>query len=138
MLVNLGDEIPFGMVRQLLEPESVVALQAKIHEVFVSEPVLHYLVTLVQATRDHPLLRVGASPRASRALYKATKAWAAMHGRTYVTPDDVQKLAAPVLSHRLTLTSEARLTENRATLVLQELLATVPVPPTKEAMLHAQ
>ena len=68
-----------------------------------------YLVSLVGATRSHPMVRMGASPRAARALGRAARAWAAMAGRSVVTPDALQALIDPVRAHRLVLTNEARL-----------------------------
>jgi len=81
-----------------------------------------------RATRETPLLRLGASPRASLALLHATQAWAALDGRDFVTPDDVQALVAPVLAHRLLLSRDAVIERRDTEEVLRAVVATVPVP----------
>ena len=81
---------------------------------------------------------MGASPRGSRSLYRAAKVWAAMEGRDYVTPDDIQYLALPVLAHRLLLTGEARFSGKTAESVVEEVLASVEVPPRTEEMFRGR
>jgi len=103
--------------------------QQEIRNVLVSEAVADYLVAVVSATRSDPSVRMGASPRASRALFRAAKAWAAMQGRNFVTPDDIQTLAIPVLAHRLLLTNEARISGITANTVIESIISTLPVPP---------
>jgi len=137
MLDSLGDEIPFGSVRTVTSASELSQIQKELYAVRVSDPVKEYLVALVQSTRNHPLLRLGASPRASRSLFKASKAWAAIMGRDFVTPDDIKAVAGPVLLHRLILTGEARVTGRSPSSILDELLSSLPVPPEAEAMLHA-
>jgi len=95
---------------------------------FVSEAVRRYVVALVEASRRSPHLRLGASPRAGLQLLRAARASAALSGRDHVLPDDVQALAAPVLSHRLLLTADATLGRRSAEQVVAELLSGVPVP----------
>ena len=104
----------------------------------MSDSVVDYLVALVSATRSHPLIRMGAGPRGSRALYRGSKTLAAMAGRDFVTPDDVQALAVPVLAHRLVLSNEARLAGEDAGSLLAKLLETVPVPPSRREMLDGR
>ena len=87
-----------------------------------------YVVSLARATRETPLLRLGASPRASLALLHAAQAWAALDGRDFVTPDDVQTLAVPVLAHRLLLSRDAVIERRDPEQVLRALVAAVPVP----------
>jgi MoxR-like ATPase len=86
---------------QELNDSQVIALQEAVREVTVEESVTHYLLDLVDATRDCEELRVGASIRGTLALYRACQAWALVEGRGYVVPDDVKRLAVPVLSHRV-------------------------------------
>lgn len=129
MLKSLGDEIPFDSVKTLTDAEGIVKIQREIRAVSVSDAVSGYMVELVSKTRSHPLVKMGASPRASRGLYRAAKAWAAMAGRDFVTPDDVQELAVPCLAHRLMLTGEARLSRKTAEDVISDILASIPVPP---------
>jgi MoxR-like ATPase len=89
--------------------------------VHLSEPVRQYAVSLVAATRTHPDLRLGASPRATLHLVRACRAYAALHGRDYVIPDDVQTLAQPVLAHRLFPAAQAGP-------VLADLVNLLPLP----------
>ena len=118
-LSTLAPVADAAMVRDL------VAAVARLH---VSEAIRRYVVTLVEATRRSADLRLGASPRAGLQLLRAARAAAALSGRDHVLPDDVQALAAPVLSHRLLLTPDATLARRSADQVVAELLATVPVP----------
>ena len=138
MLRGVGDEIPFGAVEAVTCAGELVAVQEQIRAVTVSDSVVDYLVALVSATRSHPLIRMGAGPRGSRALYRGSKTLAAMAGRDFVTPDDVQALAVPVLAHRLVLSNEARLAGEDAGSLLAKLLETVPVPPSRREMLDGR
>ena len=134
MLRNLGDGIPFHTVNTVTDAQELTALQKQAAEVHVSDAVAEYIVALTAATRRHGALAMGASPRGSRSLYRAAKVWAAMEGRDFVTPDDVQMLAVPVLAHRLLLTGEARFSGVTAENVVKELLQTVKVPPRREEL----
>lgn len=135
MLAKLGDEMPFSSVKSILSPQKIIEIQNEIRKVYVSDAVMKYITTFVQATRCHPLIKLGASPRASKVLYKGGKVWAAMHNREFVTPDDIQKLAVYVLSHRLILTNEARLTKKRSEDIINEIILTIPAPPDREGIL---
>ncbi|MCL2488121.1 MAG: MoxR family ATPase, partial [Oscillospiraceae bacterium] len=88
--------------------DEILAIGRKADEVHLDEKVGSYIVKLIQATRDHPAVSLGASPRASINLAKAGRAWALYNGRDYVIPDDIQKMAVSVIGHRLTLKREAR------------------------------
>ncbi len=121
--------------REPLDSVPVVADAAAIGEarevvrtVLVSDDVEGYLVAICRATRDHPDLRLGASPRATVALYRASQAWAALDGRAFVLPDDVAALAPAVLAHRLLLDLDRELAGATAARVLSEVLASVAVP----------
>ncbi|MGE0309880.1 MAG: AAA family ATPase [Acidimicrobiia bacterium] len=96
--------------------------------VHVAPPLRSYLVDLATASRAHRSIHLGMSPRATLALQKAARALAAARGRSYVTPDDVKAIAVPVLAHRLVLSPEAQLQGLDGAAVVQELLASVPVP----------
>ncbi len=100
------------------------------HTVHVAPTVRRYIVDLVEATRTHTDLYLGASPRASILLLRATRALAAAQARDYVVPDDVKELALPVLSHRLIVGADAVMGGRTAGSILTELLAQVPVPVT--------
>jgi MoxR-like ATPase len=132
MLESLGDVIPFGCVNTVASDADIVAAQQEVRAVRMAKPVADYIVDLVRKTRENPLIRLGASPRASRALYKAAKAGSAMQGRDFVTPDDVQELAGPVLAHRLLLSAEARLSKKTAEDLIREIVCALPVPPAAE------
>jgi MoxR-like ATPase len=106
----------------------VSAAMAAVREVHVAPSMKRYVVDLVNATRRSPDLRLGASPRATLHLVRAARARAALDGRDYVLPDDVQALAAPVLSHRLLLTAEAQIARRTPAHVVTELVAALPAP----------
>ncbi len=102
-------------------------MQAAIREVYVDPSVAEYIVRLVNATRVHPDVYLGASPRGSIALYRAGQARAALLGRDYVIPDDVKALAEPALAHRLIIKTSSSIREVDASTIARELLETVPV-----------
>ena len=129
MLFSLGDAIPLETLETVTSPAELLAAQQEIASVQVSASVADYLVALVAETRSHPMVRMGASPRASRALFRAAKVWAAMSGRNFVTPDDLQKLAQPVLAHRLLLSNEARISGTSAADIIDSIVSRLPVPP---------
>ena len=129
LLYSLGDSIPMERLQIVTSPEELKQAREVIANVTVAKSVAEYLVAIVTATRTDPMVRMGASPRASRALFRAAKAWAAMEGRDFVTPDDIQTLAQPVLAHRLLVTNEARISGITAEQVIASILAAVPVPP---------
>ena len=134
MLTKLGDGLPFEHIMQISSPEEIVELQHGLKEIHVSEASKNYIISLVHQTRNHPLLKSGASPRASRSLHQGSKAYAAIRGRKFVTPDDVQKIAVPVLAHRIQLMSEARFKGKTEEDLVKEILRNTPVPPRKEEL----
>ena len=134
MLRLVGGSADFDAVQAVTGPAAIAALQKEIEGVTVSDAVAEYIVAVTTATRQSDALRLGASPRASRALYRAAKALAAVSGRDFVTPDDVKELAAPVLCHRLMLSARAVMAGQTAEAVLAQILEKLPVPPAKEAL----
>ncbi len=136
MLRRVGNSIPFDAVNSVVDAETLVQLQQQIYDVYISDQVADYIVALTQATRQHPRLSMGASPRASRAMYRAARVWAAMHGRDYVLPDDVKTLAHPILEHRLTVNSDARFSGVTAASVLDEILDQINATPTPSEVTH--
>lgn len=130
MLARLGDGIPFDTVQAVTSPEELMRLRQEISEVQVSSPLTEYIVGLVHATRSHPLLKAGASPRASRALFQGAKTSAAMAGRSYAIPEDVQGIAVPVLAHRVMLTGEARYSSHTPEKIISGILEDTPVLPS--------
>ena len=118
---------PIDELNQVLELDELRQLQAAIKEVYVDQSVAEYIVRLVGATREHPDVYLGASPRGSINLYRAGQALAALDGRDYVIPDDIKALAVPVLAHRLIVKSQASLREVDPDAIVREILAQVPV-----------
>ena len=102
-------------------------MQAAVKEVYVDQAVAEYIVRLSGATREHPDVYLGASPRGSINLYRAGQAMAALDGRDYVIPDDVKQLAVAVLAHRLIVKSQASLREVDPDTIVREVLAQVPI-----------
>ncbi|GAA3172755.1 MULTISPECIES: AAA family ATPase [Streptomyces] len=134
MLDAHGAASPLEGLRPVARAQDVVRLTEAVRAVHVAEAVRRYAVELVAATRAHPDLRLGASPRATLHLVRAAKAAAALAGREYVLPDDVQALAVPVLAHRLLPTSQAQLGRRGAEQIVLEILHRVPVPdPARQA-----
>jgi MoxR-like ATPase len=118
---------PLDAVEPVLDPAALPALREATRAIAVSDEVEAYLVRLVRATRDHPDLQLGASPRASVALYRAAQAAALLEGRDFVLPDDLTALVVPVLTHRLVVDVDRELRGATAAGVLEEILGSVPV-----------
>ena len=118
-------------VGQVVEPGSVLAARNRVSEVHVAPPVKEYVLDVVEATREHPDVVHGASPRATIAFLNAGKARAAIRGREYAIPDDVKALARPVLAHRLVLSTDAELGDVSATDVVDDIVETVEPPGTE-------
>ncbi|MBX6723113.1 MAG: MoxR family ATPase [Dactylosporangium sp.] len=115
-------------VNRVAGPADLAAGRRAVQQVQVADVVLGYIVDLCRATRSAPSLELGASPRGATALLTASKAWAWLNGRGYVTPDDVKALARPTLRHRVRVRPEAQLEGVTADSVLESLLLTVPTP----------
>lgn len=138
MLYTLGDEMPFDKVNTVSDPDTIIQLRRQVAEVQVADCVAEYIVALSSATRSFPGVAMGASPRASRALYRAGKAWAAMQGRSFVSPDDIKYLAPYVLSHRLLMSGEARLSGMTGEKVVKALLEKLTVPPETKNLFNGK
>ena len=119
---------PLAGVEPVAETADLARVLAEVREVEVREPVAKYLLAIVAQTRDHRSIELGASPRGALAFFRAAQARALLHGRTYVSPDDIQSLARPVLGHRLLLTSQARYGGTTGDAILAQIVSTVPVP----------
>ncbi|MFG2633180.1 AAA family ATPase [Streptomyces sp. NPDC048362] len=128
MLDVHGGVSPLEDLQPVAHAHEIVKLVEAVRGVHVSEAVRRYAVELVAATRVHPDLRLGASPRATLHLLRAAKASAALAGREYALPDDIQALAAAVLAHRLLPTAQAQLNRRTAEQVVLEILQRTPVP----------
>jgi MoxR-like ATPase len=124
---------PLDAIEPVLDAPRLIALRDEVRQLHVSDEVEAYGVAVVRATRDHPDLQLGASPRASVALYRAAQAAAFIAGRAFVMPDDIKALAAPVLGHRLVVDLDRSLRGASADAALADILARVPVPPVSGA-----
>jgi len=121
-------EDPLVGLQPVLSAEQVLALAARCRQVFVHEAVEDYMIALVRATRTSDALALGASPRGTLALHRTSQALAALQGRSFVLPDDVQRLVDPVLGHRLIPSTKMRLHGKGIGDILADLVAQVPVP----------
>jgi MoxR-like ATPase len=119
---------PLEQLNAVVTPDDITKLQQVRRGILVSEPVRDYIADMVRATRDHPAVRFGASPRGSLGLMRAAQARATLQGRAYILPDDVKYLARPVLAHRLILKEEERLRGESAKHIIGELIGRIPVP----------
>lgn len=128
MLLNLGQRHPIETLEPVLEDDSVVpALAEQVWQVRVDDSLRDYIVALVQATRNHADLALGASPRGSLALYRSAQARAAVNGRDFVLPDDVQAMAPLVLPHRCIVKPESALRNRTAEAIVSEILEQTPL-----------
>ena len=128
MLERFRSGDPLAEVHAVAVADALPEARAAVRAVHVADDIAHYIVALTQATRETPSLKLGASPRASLFLQHAAQAAAALAGRDYVTPNDVQDLITPVLAHRLMLSRDAVIDGRDPADVLREVVATVPVP----------
>lgn len=119
---------PLQDLAQIMTAEELVTIQQQVKSIHVDQSIREYIVSLANATRNHPNIYLGASPRGSLALFRASQALAAMRGRGYVIPDDIKLLAKPTLAHRIIVTPAARVRSITSTMVLDEILQSVPVP----------
>jgi len=128
MLDTHGSSSPLDQLRPVARASDVQELVVAVRSVLVSDQVKDYIISLANATRTSPELRLGASPRATLHLLRASRAWAALDGRDYVIPDDVQRLARPVLAHRLLPTAEAIVERHTPEHVVDRIVAQLPLP----------
>jgi MoxR-like ATPase len=128
MLDTHGLVSPLDTLSAVADANTIADMIETARHVHVADSIKRYVIDLVQGTRSHPELRLGASPRASLHLLRAARAYAATEGRDYVLPDDIQGLAEAVLAHRLLPTAEAQIARREPELVVAEILDRVPVP----------
>ena len=128
ILRRFRDADPLSELTPVASGDDVLALSAAARGVHVSEAIETYILALTRATREEAALALGASPRGSLALYHTAQALAALRGRAFVLPDDVQALAGPVLEHRLIPSSQSRLRGKALADILKDVVAKVPVP----------
>jgi len=128
MLLRLQYSHPIDQLEQVVSAEEVLAVQRAVREVYVYDRVREYIVRIVHATRKDPDLALGASPRASQALFRTSQALAALEGRHFVLPDDVKILCPYVLEHRVILNPESRLQKKTVRSVVRQIVESVPAP----------
>ena len=128
MIETHGSASPLDDLKPAAHASDVRALVAAVHGVHVAPQIRQYVIDLVNATRQSPELRLGASPRAALHLFRAAKAYAALDGRDFVIPDDLQALAIPVLAHRLLPTAEAMVGRQLPEKVLAKIVERLPLP----------
>lgn len=123
---RLADPLP--ELHAVSSPAEIQALQDQRREIRVEDSVRDYVVRIARSTRENHEIQLGASPRAALALYSAAQAWAGIHGREYVMPDDVKYMAPHVLVHRMMIAPQAQLRGRNAQQLIADIVATVPVP----------
>jgi MoxR-like ATPase len=128
MLEKLEHEHPLNKLETVVDAEDLLACQQAIKDIRVDDKVRQYLMQIVHDTRDHEELSLGASPRASIALFRSSQALAALRGRKFVTPDDIKRVAGPILNHRVILKPESRLRKVTAAHVIEEVVSEIAVP----------
>jgi len=129
----LGEDAPEtvlnrGSVETVVTETTLPRLRASLNQVLVKPELLTYLVDIIRETRRHDSVLVGAGPRATQALLLASRAYAALHGRDYVTPDDVRVLVQPILEHRMVLRPEFEIEGTEIVAIVRQILEKVPVP----------
>ncbi|MGD1945290.1 MAG: AAA family ATPase [Croceivirga sp.] len=122
------NQIEESLISPVLTQQEIIAYQTTIKEVIVEENLLKYIAGIVTSTRTNANLYLGASPRASIAIMNASKALAAMKGRDFITPEDVKKVAIPILAHRVLLTPEREMEGLTAEKVIMQLLESIEIP----------
>jgi len=128
ILLRYEQEEPLDTLRPVLSADALLGLQQQVRSIRVEKSVREYVVRVTRATREHPAIELGVSPRGTLALYKTAQALAALRGRDYVIPDDIKYLAPAVLTHRILIHPQTRLRGRTPEQVIAELVDAVPVP----------
>jgi MoxR-like ATPase len=124
----LQHQHPLTQLKPVVAAADLTACQQAVRDIHVDRKIRHYLMQIVHDTRSCDQLTLGASPRASIALFRTAQAMAAVRGRDFVLPDDVKRMAGPVLTHRVIVKPESRLRKVTADHIIREIVAEVPVP----------
>jgi MoxR-like ATPase len=132
MLARMQKGHPIDDLQPVARAEDILAAQTSARDIHVDDKVRNYILKIVHGTREHEDVLLGGSPRASIALFRTAQTLAAIGGRDFVLPDDVKRMAQPVLAHRLILKPESRLRKRTPQLVVQEVVGDVAVPVLKE------
>jgi MoxR-like ATPase len=128
ILKRFKEESPLTDLEPAASADEILQAQRAVRKVFISPAVEDYLVKVIRSTRQHETVELGASPRATLALYRTAQAHAAINGRGFVLPDDVKRMALPVLAHRIILSTRTRLRGRDTSSILKEVIESVPVP----------
>ena len=128
ILDRFRSEDPLSNLSSVSSPEDIIKLQELRKNVRVEDSIRDYIVRIARATRGNSDIQLGASPRASLALYSGSQAWAAIHNRDFVLPDDVKIIAPHILGHRLIISPQAQLRGRDTTQLIDDIVAKVPVP----------
>ncbi len=128
ILKNKFNSNPLDAVKSVADADSIIALQEYISNIYIDDRIYEYIVALAAATRNHPMIKLGVSPRGTLALMQISKGIAVAMGRDYVIPDDIAYICSDVFEHRIMLSSKAKMADITASGVISELLKSVPVP----------
>ena len=128
ILINLKEEHPINTIASSVEISEISDLRQAVWSVHVDETIQNYILSLVSATRKNPDITLGASPRASLALYKGAQALAALRGRDHTIPDDIKHLYVPTIAHRIMVKPESALRGKNAVTLVKDILTATPVP----------
>jgi MoxR-like ATPase len=132
MLQRMQKGHPIDDLQAVAKAEDILAAQAAIREIHLDDKIRTYILQIVHGSRSHEDVLLGASPRASIALFRTSQALAAIGGRDFVLPDDVKRMAQPVLAHRIIMKPESRLRKRTSALVVQDIVGDTAVPVLKE------
>ncbi len=116
------------VIKTVMSAEKVAKFQQQVQEIIIEQHLMQYIAKIVTSTRENPFLYLGASPRASLAILQASKAFAAMQGRDFVTPEDIKRSAIPVLQHRVIVTPEREMEGVTSKQVIKQMLETIEIP----------
>ncbi len=128
MLLRYEQDEPLDELQPVVHIDDLLALQKQVRAIHVSEELRAYLLRVVRSTREHPSVELGVSPRGTLALYRACQAFAALRGREYIIPSDVQHLAPALLTHRIHISPQTRLRGRTPQQIVAEVVGSVPVP----------
>ena len=127
ILQRLERQHPIEILEPVVQPEDILKWTTQVWDIHIDQTIRDYMINLVNASRNHPDILLGGSPRATLSLFKACQAFAAIHNRDHVLPDDVKYLAVPVLSHRLLLKPEAELRGTTSVNIVERIIETAPL-----------
>jgi MoxR-like ATPase len=127
ILHKLERQHPIEIIEPVVKPEDILKWTTQVWDIHIDQTIRDYMINLINASRNHPDILLGGSPRATLSLFKACQAFAAIHNRDHVLPDDVKYLAVPVLSHRLLLKPEAELRGTTSVNIIERIIETTPL-----------